>query len=62
LTPGSHPRFAGAAGQVEVQNVTTLLLRLDPEEQQQTDADEDSLMLGLLRLPPMATTSCRWYS
>jgi hypothetical protein len=63
LTPGNHPRFAGAAGQVEVLNVTTLLMRLEPEEQQQTDADENSLMLGLLLwLPPMATTTCRWYS
>jgi antitoxin PrlF len=42
-----HPQFAGAAGQVEVLNDTTLLLRLEPEEQQLGEADEDSLMLGL---------------
>ena len=42
-----HPRFAGAGGQVEVLNDTTLLLRLEPDEQQQTEADENSLMLGL---------------
>jgi antitoxin PrlF len=32
---------------VEVLNDTTLLLRLESEEQQPGDADEDSLMLGL---------------
>jgi len=42
-----HPQFAGAAGQVEVLDDTTLLMRLEPEEQQQAEADEDSLMLGL---------------
>jgi len=42
-----HPQFAGAAGQVEVLDDSTLLLRLEPEEQQQGEADEDSLMLGL---------------
>ena len=42
-----HPRFAGAAGQVEVLNDTTLLLRLEPDEQPQSEADENSLMLGL---------------
>ena len=42
-----HPQFAGAAGQVEVLNDTTLLLRLEPEDQPQSEADEDSLMLGL---------------
>ncbi len=43
-----HPQFAGAAGQVEVLNDNTLLLRLEPEEQQQQgEAEEDSLMLGL---------------
>jgi antitoxin PrlF len=41
-----HPRFAGAAGQVEVLNDTTLLLRLELEEQPQSEADENSLMLG----------------
>jgi len=41
-----HPQFAGAAGQVEVLNDTTLLLRLEPAEQP-GEADEDSLMLGL---------------
>jgi antitoxin PrlF len=42
-----HPQFAGAAGQVEVLNDTTLLLRLEPEEQQGEAEEEDSLMLGL---------------
>ena len=42
-----HPQFAGAGGQVEVLNDTTLLLRLEPDEQQPSEADEDSLMLGL---------------
>ena len=42
-----HPQFAGAAGQVEVLDDTTLLMRLEPDEQQQAEADEDSLMLGL---------------
>jgi antitoxin PrlF len=42
-----HPRFAGAAGQVEVLNDTTLLLRLEPDEQPRSEADENSLMLGL---------------
>jgi antitoxin PrlF len=43
-----HPQFAGAAGQVEVLDDHTLLLRLEPEEQQQADAQEDDLMLGLI--------------
>ena len=42
-----HPQFAGAGGQVEVLDDSTLLLRLEPEEQQQGEAEEDSLMLGL---------------
>ena len=42
-----HPQFAGAGGQVEVLDDRTLLLRLEPEEQQQGEAEEDSLMLGL---------------
>ena len=42
-----HPQFAGAAGQVEVLDSTTLLLRLEPEDQQPGEAEEDSLMLGL---------------
>ena len=37
-----HPQFAGAAGQVEVLDETTLLLRLEPEEQQQGEAEEDT--------------------
>ena len=41
-----HPQFAGAAGQVEVLDDTTLLLRLEPEEHPQGEA-EDSLLLGL---------------
>jgi antitoxin PrlF len=32
---------------VEVLDDTTLLLRLEPEDQQQGEAEEDSLMLGL---------------
>lgn len=43
-----HPQFAGAAGHVEVLDDSTLLLRLEPEQQQQEGAAEDeSLMLGL---------------
>jgi antitoxin PrlF len=42
-----HPQFAGAGGKVEVLDDSTLLLRLEPEEQQQGEAEEDSLMLGL---------------
>ena len=42
-----HPQFAGAAGHVEVLDHSTLLLRLEPEEQRQGEAEEDSLMLGL---------------
>lgn len=42
-----HPQFAGAGGQVEVLNDTTLLVRLEPDAQQPGEADEDSLMLGL---------------
>ena len=42
-----HPQFAGAAGQVEVLDDTTLLLHLEPEQQQQGVAEVESLMLGL---------------
>jgi antitoxin PrlF len=43
-----HPQFAGAAGQVEVLDDSTLLLRLDPEQQQEgVEEEEASLMLGL---------------
>ena len=42
-----HPQFAGAAGLLEVLDDTTLLLRLEPEEQPQGQSEEDSLMLGL---------------
>lgn len=42
-----HPQFTGAAGQVEVLSDNTLLLRLESPEPQNTDAEEDSLMLGL---------------
>ena len=38
-----HPQFAGAAGQMEVLDDSTLLLRLEPEEQQQGEAQEDNL-------------------
>jgi antitoxin PrlF len=42
-----HPQFAGAAGQAEVLDENTLLLRREPEEPQQGEAEEDSLLLGL---------------
>ena len=42
-----HPQFAGVAGQVEVLDDSTLLLRLEPEEPQQGEAEENSLLLGL---------------
>ncbi|MFM7549511.1 MAG: hypothetical protein ACKO8I_11720 [Cyanobacteriota bacterium] len=42
-----HHQFAGAAGPVEVLADSTMLLRLEHEEQQQGEAEEDSLMLGL---------------
>ena len=42
-----HPQFAGAAGLVEVLDDTTLLLRLEPEEQQQGETEDGCLMLGL---------------
>ena len=43
-----HPQFAGAAGQVEVLDDSTLLLRLDPEQQREgVEEEEASLMLGL---------------
>ena len=42
-----HPQFAGAAGQVEVLDDSTLLLRLDPQQQQEGVEEDESLMLGL---------------
>ena len=42
-----HPQFAGAAGQVEVLSDDTLLLRLESQEQQDSEAEEEGLMLGL---------------
>jgi antitoxin PrlF len=42
-----HPQFAGAAGQVEVLSDDTLLLRLESPEQQDSEAEEEGLMLGL---------------
>lgn len=42
-----HPQFAGAAGQVQVLSDNTLLLRLEPPEQQDSEGDGDSLMLAL---------------
>lgn len=42
-----HPQFAGAAGQGEVLDDHTLLLRLEPEEPQRGEAEQDSLLLGL---------------
>jgi antitoxin PrlF len=44
-----HPQFAGAAGQVEVLSDNTLLLRLESPEPQNSDSEEDSLMLELLK-------------
>jgi antitoxin PrlF len=41
-----HPQFAGVAGQAEVLDDRTLLLRFEPEAQQDETA-EDSLILGL---------------
>jgi antitoxin PrlF len=42
-----NPQFAGAAGHVEVLDDSTLLLRLDPEQQQEGEEEDESLMLGL---------------
>ncbi len=42
-----HPQFTGAAGQVEVLSDNTLLLRLESPDPQNSDTEEDSLMLGL---------------
>ena len=42
-----HPQFAGGAGQGEVLDENTLLLRLELKEQPQGEAEEDSLLLGL---------------
>ena len=42
-----HPQFNGASGQVEVLSDDTLLLRLDPVQPEEAEADEDSLLLGL---------------
>jgi antitoxin PrlF len=42
-----HPQFAGAAGQVEVLSDDTLLLRLESQDQQDSEVEEESLMLGL---------------
>jgi antitoxin PrlF len=42
-----HPQFAGASGQVEVLSESTLLMHLEPAQQQEVEAEEESLMLGL---------------
>lgn len=42
-----HPQFAGAAGQVEVLDDSTLLVRLEPPEHKDAAENDDSLMLGL---------------
>jgi antitoxin PrlF len=57
-----HPQFAGAGGLLEVLDDTTLLLRLEPEEQPQGQAEEDSLMLGLFLdfLSRQALTADQW--
>ena len=42
-----HPQLTGAAGRVEVLSDNTLLLRLESPDPQNSDTEEDSLMLGL---------------
>ena len=42
-----HPQFAGAAGQIEVLQDSTLLLRLEPVAPEGDESEDDSLMLGL---------------
>ena len=42
-----HPQFSGAAGQVEVLADNILLMRLEPPEVPEQEAEDDSLMLGL---------------
>lgn len=42
-----HPQFQGAPGQVEVLDGTTLLLRLEPQVQEDTEPEDESLLLGL---------------
>jgi antitoxin PrlF len=42
-----HPQFTGAAGQVEVLADNILLMRLEPPEVPEQEAEDDSLMLGL---------------
>jgi antitoxin PrlF len=53
-----HPQFVGASGQVEVLSETTLLMRLEPAQQEE-EGEEESLMLGLFLnfLTPQALTS-----
>lgn len=43
----NHPQFAGAAGQVEVLDGNTLLLRLEPSAPHGEDIEDNGLMLGL---------------
>ncbi len=42
-----HPQFQGAPGQVEVLSGNTLLLRLEPQVQADTEPEDESLLLGL---------------
>jgi antitoxin PrlF len=42
-----HPQFNGAAGHVEVLADNILLMRLEPPEADEQEAEGDSLMLGL---------------
>ncbi len=42
-----HPQFQGASGQVEVLSSNTLLLRLEPQVQADTEPEDESLLLGL---------------
>lgn len=42
-----HPQFAGAAGQLEVLDPSTLLLRLEPVSEPEAEEGDESLMLAL---------------
>lgn len=42
-----HPQFSGAAGQMEVLDDCTVLLRLEPVTPPAQESEEESLMLGL---------------
>jgi len=42
-----HPHIQGAPGQVEVLGGNTLLLRLEPQVEGDTDPEDETLLLGL---------------